>query len=95
MQTKIDIIGLPNLAAIMGAKTHIEWPGGTLDDMITWLAKSHGPKVQQMLLDERGRLDASIQVTVNAEGFMAREKIRNRILGDGDSVSFILLAGGG
>jgi len=47
------------------------------------------------LLDREGRLDMTIQVMINDEGFLPRNEYSERILKDGDLVKFMLLVGGG
>jgi sulfur carrier protein ThiS len=46
-------------------------------------------------LDREGRLDGSVQVMVNEEGFVPRSRFSDLRLAEGDRVRFLLLACGG
>ena len=70
-------------------------PGKTVSDLISFLIKRHGPKVSQVLLDPEGNLDNTIQVMVNEAGFLPRKSLSEKTLKEGDTVRFLLLAGGG
>lgn len=97
MKIQIESLGLPTLSGVIGKKTEVELNGGTVtvNDLIDHLVKKHGHKVSQMLLDRGGKLDLSIQVMINEDGFLAREQFSQRSLKEGDTVRFLLLAGGG
>ncbi len=97
MRIQIESLGLPTLSGVIGKKTEVELNGGTLtvNGLVDYLIKKHGPKVRQMLLDRGGKLDLSIQVMINEDGFLTREQFDQRPLKDGDKVRFLLLAGGG
>ena len=68
---------------------------GTVADVISHIVDRIGQPARKILLDPSGHLDLSIQVMVNDEGFLPRNKYTQRILKDGDSVKFMLLVGGG
>jgi sulfur carrier protein ThiS len=97
MKIQMESLGLPTLSGVIGKKTEVELDGGTVtvNDLIDHIVKKHGHKVRQMLLDPDGKLDLSIQVMINEEGFLAREQLGQRTLKEGDRVRFLLLAGGG
>ena len=95
MRTKIKVHGLPDLSSLVGTESTIDWPGETISDMIAWLAKQHGPQIQESLLNDQGCIDAAIQVMVNTQGFVPRDQIASHTLGEGDTVTFVLLVGGG
>ncbi len=95
MQTKINIIGLPPLAAAIGAASCIEWPGGTIGQMIDWLSERHGPIVKEQLCDDQGDLDPTIQVMMHEQPRIQRDRVLSHPLCDGDGLSFVLLAAGG
>lgn len=97
MKIQIESLGLPTLSAVIGKKAEVELNGGTVtvNDLIEYLVKKHGHKVRQMLLDKGGKLDLSIQVMINEDGFLAREQFDQRSLKQGDTVRFLLLVGGG
>lgn len=95
MKITLELLGLPTLSAIIGKKTEVQMPGETVSDLISYLTKRHGPKVNQVLLDTEGTLDNTIQVMVNDAGFLHRESLSEKILKEGDTVRFLLLAAGG
>ena len=95
MKIHIESLGLPTLAGLIGKKTVLELNGSTVLDLINQIVNRHGKKAHTILLDQNGELDFTIQVMVNNEGFVPRKAYANRALKDGDSVKFLLLAGGG
>ena len=95
MKITVESIGLPNLTAVIGKKTELEFQGGTVSDLVDQLAGRFGAEDRNVLLDGEGRLDQTIQVMVNEEGFLAREEFSKRALHDGDRIRFMLLVDGG
>ncbi len=95
MKIKVELLGLPTLSSLIGKRSEVEITGETVKDLVAHLVKRHGHKVRQILLDQKGDLDSTIQVIVNEESFMPREEISLRTLQDGDKVIILLLAGGG
>ena len=95
MKITVESIGLPNLGAVIGKKTELEFQGGTVSDLVDQLAGRFGAGDRKTLLDREGRLDPTIQVMVNEEGFLARKEFSKRALQDGDRIRFMLLVDGG
>jgi len=95
LKIKVELLGVPTLSNLIGKRSEVEITGETVTDLIAHLVKRHGQKVSQILLDQKGDLDMTIQVIVNEEGFLPREDISRRTLQNGDKVIFLLLAGGG
>lgn len=95
MKITVEFLGLPTLSGIVGKKTVLEIPGQTVMDLIAHLIQRFGPKVGGLLLDGDGKLDLTIQVMLNDEGFIPRETLGKKRLEDGDKIKFLLLAGGG
>ncbi len=95
MKIKVEFLGLPTLSGIIGKKADIEMSGETVMDLITHLARRFGPRVRHAILDSDGNLDLTIQLMVNDEGFLPRDAIDRKKIQDGDTVKFLLLAGGG
>ncbi len=91
----IEFLGLPNLSGVLGKKSEIEFPGGTVSDLTSYLIRRYGPKIRQMLLDSDGKLDSTIQVMINDDGFLPRQELSEKSLNENDIVRFMLLAGGG
>jgi len=95
MKVRVEALGLPTLSAIIGKKVTVEMPPGHITDLIQLLVRRHGNKVRQVLLDAQGELDLTIQVMLNDDGFVSREKLPQTPLNEGDLVRLMLLAGGG
>ena len=95
MKITLEFLGLPTLSSIIGKTKELEIPGETVSDLIAFLVKRYGFKVTQILLDSKGNLDNTIQVMVNETGFLPRESLSEKTLQNGDTVRFLLLAGGG
>ena len=95
MRIQIESLGLPTLSKLIGKKTQIDMPDGTITDLIAHLVNQNGQPARKILLDQKGQLDMAIQVMVNDEGFMSRSDYSQRMLKDGDLVKFMLLVGGG
>jgi len=95
MQIQIESLGLPTLSKLIGKKSQLEMPDGTVADLIAHLVDRNGQPARKILLDPKGHLDMAIQVMVNDEGFLPRNDYSQRILKDGDSVKLMLLVGGG
>lgn len=91
----IEFLGLPNLSGVLGKKSEIEFTGGTILDLTSYLIRRYGPNVRQMLLDSDGRLDSTIQVMINDDGFIPRHQLSEKTIKENDIVRFMLLAGGG
>jgi len=97
VKIEIESMGLPTLSKLIGKKTSVELnkKAATVRDLVSLLVKSHGKKMNQILLDSEGELDLTIQVMINDEGFLARNEYAQRELREGDRVRFMLLVGGG
>jgi hypothetical protein len=95
MNITVEFLGLPTLSAIIGKKVDIDVPGDTIVDLVNYLVQRFGSSVRQTILDSEGNLDPIIQVMLNDEGFISRETIDHIKIDKGDTVKFLLLAGGG
>ena len=95
LKIQVESLGLPTLSKLIGKSTQIEMADGTVADVISLIVDKIGQPAQKILLDKKGQLDISIQVMVNDDGFLARDKYDKRSLKDGDTVKFMLLVGGG
>jgi len=95
LQIQIESLGLPTLSKLIGKKSQLEMADGTLADLVACIVDRNGPQAGKILLDRDGKLDMSIQVMVNDEGFLPRSEYSQRVLQDEDSVKFMLLVGGG
>ena len=95
MKIRIESLGLPTLAKLIGKTSQVEMADGTVTDVISHIVDRIGQPARKVLLDQKENLDLSIQVMVNDEGFLPRNAYSQRILKDGDTVKFMLLVGGG
>jgi sulfur carrier protein ThiS len=91
----VESLGLPTLSGFIGRQAELDFQGGTVADLVDQLVGRFGAKDREMLLDDAGQLDPSIQVMVNEEGFLAREQLPERVLKNGDRIRFVLIVGGG
>jgi sulfur carrier protein ThiS len=95
MKIQVESLGLPTLSELIGKKAEIDLAGETIADLVSFIVNKHGPRARQILLDNTGKLDLTIQVMVNDEGFVRRDDFAKKSLEAGDNVKFLLLAGGG
>ena len=95
MRVTVEIMSLPNLAKMLGARTMtMDFPGGTVADLVRHLAESRGDKVRNFLLGEDGELDMTLRVVLNRRDWLRREDL-SRPLAEGDHVAIAMLVGGG
>jgi sulfur carrier protein ThiS len=95
MKIQIESLGLPTLSKLVGKTSQVDMADGTVADIVSHIVNQMGQPARKILLDQKGRLDLSIQVMVNDEGFLPRNEYSQRVLKDGDKVKFMLLVGGG
>jgi len=95
MRIYVESLGLPTLSAVIGKKAEMDFDGVSVADLIANITQRFGPKARQALLDSNGELDLTIQVMVNDQGFIQREKLADYVLEAGDRVKLMLLVGGG
>ncbi len=96
MKIDVETIGLPALSAVLGKSARIDLEGGaSLGDLVDQITQRFGPEARQVLLDRDGKLDLTVQVMLNDEGFITRDDLPGRLLKDGDRVRFMLLVCGG
>ena len=85
-----EVVECPNcLQWVGGGKIEIEWPGGTLEDLIHCLVEKKGPEVERELKGE----DGSFAYVVSINGRIRRELSTS--IQDGDKVFFFTPLGGG
>jgi len=96
LKIEVETIGLPALSAVLGKTVRVDMEGGaSLGDLVDRITRRFGPEARQVLLDRDGRLDLTVQVMLNNEGFIPRDDLSGRLLKDGDRVRFMLLVCGG
>ena len=95
VRIRIETLGLPAMAAVIGRRAEIELRGRTVADLVTEIIGRFGPAARRFVLDADGGLERSIQIMVNDEGVLSRDELPRRFLADGDRVRFMLLVCGG
>ena len=70
-------------------KIEIDWSGGTLKDLIHYLAEKKGPEVEKELKGE----DGSLAYLISVNGKIVREL--STVIQDGDEVFIFAPMGGG
>jgi sulfur carrier protein ThiS len=91
----VESIGLAALSEAIGRRVEIELERGSLADLVDRVLAQAGPQARRVLLDRKGNLDGSVQVMVNDEGFVPRERLAQTQLKHRDRVRFMLLVCGG
>lgn len=97
MKVKIEILGLPALSQALGKREiELNVPGNTVTirRVIDHIIQKFGPSAKKALFDHEGTLDSTIQIAVNGEKFITRDKL-NTTVNAGDSLTFMLLMAGG
>jgi molybdopterin converting factor small subunit len=95
MKIHVEFLSLPIVAKMVGGKSiSLDFPGGTVDDLIKHLTGRYGPGVGKFLLDKTGKLDMGFQVLLNEKEWISRTKT-NKPLEDGDHVKIMMLVSGG
>ncbi len=86
----ITIKALRPLSEWIGrGKVEMEWPGGTLEDLIHSLIEKSGPELKKELIEE----DGSFAYAVSINGKISRNL--STPVRDGDEVFFFTPIGGG
>ncbi len=95
MNVRVRLVGFPELKQLLGTQEiAVELEGRTLSDLLVHLKDRYGSAVAKALLDERDRLDPSVQVLRN-EGEWLKKDDLSHPLRDGDLLTFLLLVAGG
>ena len=95
MKIIVESIGLPALSAVLGKKTQIDLEGASLGDLVDQITRQFGPEARQVLLNRDGKLDLTVKVMVNDEGFISHDDLPGMLLKHGDRVRFMVLLSGG
>ncbi len=94
MRTKL-LLFVPVLPEAIGRKElEVEFPGGTVQDLLQYLIACYGEKAKQALFDPHGELDPVIQILLNGERWVSHEDL-DVALHEGDQVSFMAMIAGG
>ena len=95
IKVKLEVLGVPLLAKLIGKRSEHKLDGGTVNEFVALLEQRYGKQVVRAILDEEGKIDYSIQVMINDQGFLDRDQYGTHQLQDGDEIKFMLLVGGG
>jgi len=95
VKVQLRLMALPALAkALGGKKIEVEFAGDTVGNLVDHLVERYGHATREALLDEKGDLDAIVQILVNEKQWVVHDDL-DVPLNDGDSVIFMLLVVGG
>ena len=95
MNIKVEFLSLPLITKAIGSKSiSLNIPGSTVDDLLRELANKYGPKVDEFLFDESGKLDNSLKMLLNKKEWIYSNQT-NKSLKEDDQLTIMLLAGGG
>ena len=79
MKVQLDFLRLPSITNIVGSAQKLDFEGSTIEDIVAHLIKRYGAVVENILVDERKKLNYYILVMVNDEligGQDDREQVR-------------------
>jgi MoaD family protein len=95
MKIRVEFLGFPMLSDVIGTKKmDLDIPGDTVKDVIDELIRRYGRKAEQAFYDDKGRLDVTLQMTLNGKTFISADQT-HASLKDGDTLTFVLLLAGG
>jgi molybdopterin converting factor small subunit len=95
MKVKVKFLGFPDLKRKLGGdEIDLRLHGPTLSDLLDSLRERCGQEVAQVLLDEEGKVDQTIQIIRNGKEWLSRDEL-DQPLRDGDSITFLLMMAGG
>ena len=95
MKITVEFLSLPNLVKMVGSKTlTVEFAGQTIRELIFELSTRYGKAIREFLLDEAGQLDMHLTIAVKKKDWIRGDQL-DRVLQDGDRVTFMMLAAGG
>ncbi len=92
MKIRVEFLGFHFAMKEKGAELDIS--GTTLSDLI----KEVTHKVKNFrdgMIDETGNIDSSIVILVNGEEVVSKDRLNDNMLKEGDTVTFMMMAGGG
>lgn len=83
------------LSKVVGKEElEFEFSGTTVKDLIEEIVQGFGNKARAALMSERGEFDTMIQIALNKKRWITGDKL-DTPLHEGDTVTFMLLIGGG
>ena len=95
MKVHLEIRLLPMLNKAVGKEElDFDFDGVTVRELIEALIQTFGHKAKEALLTREGAFDTMIQLALNRKVWITADK-HDTPLNDGDTVTFMLLIGGG
>ena len=95
MKIHVEFLGFPMVSDVIGKRrVELDIAGNTVKGVIDELIMLYGKKVKEALYDEKGRLDVTLQITLNGKTFISADK-QQTPLNEGDTLTFMLLLAGG
>ncbi len=95
MKITVEFLSLPIVVRKVGSKSVVlDFKGTTVSDLIQEVAGKYGNDVKKFLLDETGKLDMHLAVSVNQKDFI-RQGQMDTPLSEGDKVTIMMLVAGG
>lgn len=91
MRIRVEFLGFH--FAFEQRELELEFKGNTISDLIKELSKTK--KFKEAVLKEDGRIDEEVLIILNGEIQLERENVDVIELKHGDTVTFMLMAGGG
>ena len=95
MKVHLEIRLLPMLCKVVSTEElKFDFSGRTIKELIEALIQQYGHKAKEALMTERGEFDTMIQIALNRKIWITADK-HDTPLNEGDTVTFMLLIGGG
>lgn len=90
-QVELQVVGVPSLAEV--GRTTLQ--AYNVAELIDQLTLKFGPKVKQSLFDDNGHVDLTVQILINGQTWVERDKLKTTRLKDGDTVLILGAMAGG
>jgi molybdopterin converting factor small subunit len=95
MKIQVEFLSLPQITRITGNRSiTFNLQGSTIRDLIREISATYGREIGQFLMDESGHLDAVFKVQLNKSEWITKNHL-DTSLKNGDTVTFMMLVGGG
>ena len=95
MKVHLELRLLPMLCRAVGnEELEFEFDGGTITELIQALMQKFGRKAEEALTTKQAEFDTMIQIALNRKIWITADK-HDTPLHEGDTLTFMLLIGGG
>jgi molybdopterin converting factor small subunit len=92
MRVEVEFLGFHH--ALDQTEVNLEFTGNSVSDVIGELSKKI-KKFREAILKEDGRIDEEVLVILNNDMQLDREALHATEVNQGDTITFMLMAGGG